>query len=147
MAIRGPVPQIVNADPDQPGLFRPSNYPVLERPREKLRKNREHMERHGRFKSFKPSGSSTSMRLATISMPTQIDLAKGINKCCPTSSNPEAPPSFQPVTIPSNSPDPRSTTSQPTKSLRKNSPGSSSTRSPRGTRTSAPRQGSATSIE
>src|SRR5258708_39536040 len=131
MAVVGPVPQIVNAHPDQPGLFRPGHYPVLEMPREKLRENREHMERHDRFKSFRPSGNSTSIRRAAISIHTHIDRTNGINKSGPTSSNPEAPPSFQPVTTPSDCPVPRSTTSQPARSLRKNSPASSASRSSR----------------
>src|SRR5204862_6853162 len=116
VAIGGPVPQIVNADLDQPSLFRPGHYPVIERPREKLRENREHMERHDRFRSFKPSGSSTSIRFAAMSIVTQIDRAKGIHKS-PTSSKPDAPPSFQPVTVPRDWPVPRSITSHPIRSL------------------------------
>ena len=96
----------------------PSYYAVLERPGEKLLENREHMERHDRFRSFKPSGSSTSMRLAATSIATQIDRANGISKSLPTTSSPVEPPSSNPVTTPSDSPVARSTTSQPANSLK-----------------------------
>ena len=39
------------------------DHAVRERSLEKLGENRQHVEDHGRFKSFKPSGNSTTMRL------------------------------------------------------------------------------------
>src|SRR5579864_5980723 len=44
--VAGPAPQIVHLDLDQPGFPRPLHHAVLERPPEKLRKNRQHMKLH-----------------------------------------------------------------------------------------------------
>src|SRR5205823_7731433 len=99
----------MNADPEQSCLLRTGHYSVLERPGEKFRENREHMKRHDRFTSLKPSGNSTSIRRAAVSIATHIDRTNGINKSSLTRSSPLAPPSSHPVTKPIDAPVPRST--------------------------------------
>ena len=145
---RRPIPQIVNADPDQPGLFRPGHHPVLERPGEKLRKNREHMKRHDRFKSFKPSGNSTSIRRAAVSIdyadrPRERD--QQIRPHLQQTRRLRRPPnrSLRPATRPSRARSPHSRSDRSGKTR----PAPASAARPCGIRTSAPRQGSASSIE
>jgi len=47
MPVVGPIPQIVNADLDGAGLDGFAHHPMFKRAAEKLRKNRQHMKRHG----------------------------------------------------------------------------------------------------
>src|SRR5271157_1449643 len=146
VTVHGPVAQIVNADVEQLGVLRALHHAVRERPLKELGEDRQHMKRHGRFTSFKPSGRSTPMRRRAGSISTQMARAKGISSPPASSSKPAPPASCQAATRPSDSPERRSTTSHPMRSDWKNSPSSSGTRWLSGTRSSAPRSGSASEM-
>src|SRR5579859_1377963 len=108
MAVLGELPQILHSHLDQAGLPRPPHNSVLQRPREKLRKNANQVESHAplslayfyvvesspvcacgshpargvphfSFSSRSPSGSCTSMRRAAVSILVQISSASGIS--------------------------------------------------------------------
>src|SRR3979409_2189151 len=86
----------MNADVEQARVFGPLDYAVRERSLEELGEDRQHMEDHGRFKSFNPSGNSTAMRRPAGSISTQIARVNGISRP-PTTSNPERPPQPPPA--------------------------------------------------
>ena len=98
--VRRPIAQVVDPDLENAGVLGPLDHAMGERPIEELGKNRQHVEDHGRFSSFSPSGSSTTIRLAAGSISTQIARTKGISQPPSTCNNPEPPPSCQPVTRP-----------------------------------------------
>src|SRR3979409_1914320 len=99
----------MDTDIEQARVFGPLDYAVRERSLEEFGEDRQHMEDHGRFKSFNPAGNSTAMRRPAVSISTQMARVNGISRS-PTTSNPEPPPSSQSVTRPMDSPVCRSTT-------------------------------------
>ena len=56
MPVVRPVAQIVNADVEQPGVLAALHYAMRERSLEELGEDRQHVEDHERFKSFKSFG-------------------------------------------------------------------------------------------
>src|SRR4051794_27888636 len=104
MPIRSPVPQVVDLDIDRPGIAGPFDDAVLERSREELGEDRQHVKYHSAFSSFSPSGRSTTIRLAATSISTQMAFAKGISSWPPvrilTCSRLGPPASCHPVTCP-----------------------------------------------
>src|SRR6185369_9662786 len=92
MAIVRPVAQIVYLNVQQACVFAAFHHAMRKRPLEEFGEDREHMEDHGRFKSFSPSGNSTAIRLAAGSISTQMDLANGISSRSSTTSSPAPPP-------------------------------------------------------
>ncbi len=89
VAVEGPVAQVVNADIQKPGVLAALHHAMRERSHEKLGEDRQHMEDHVRFKSFKPSGNSTAIRRAAGSISTQMERAKGINRPPSTTRSPD----------------------------------------------------------
>ena len=80
MAIVRPVAQIVYLNVEQARVFAALHHAMRKRSLEELGEDRQHMENHGRFKSFSPSGNSTAIRLAAGSISTQMDRANGISR-------------------------------------------------------------------
>src|ERR1017187_10701086 len=61
VAIVSPVAQVMDADVQQAGVLAALHHAMRERSLEELWEDRQHMENHGRFKYFKPSGNSTAI--------------------------------------------------------------------------------------
>src|ERR1035438_2003887 len=101
--IARPVAQVVYAYGEQAGVLAALHHAVREWSREELGEDRQHMENHWRFKSFKPSGNSTAMRLAAGSIDTQMERANGTSRLPSTTNRPLPPPSSHPVTRPMDS--------------------------------------------
>src|SRR4051812_44049202 len=106
----------MDTDIEDAAILGALDHAVREGSLEKLGEDRQHVESHGRFKSFNPSGNSTAMRFSAGLISTQMERANGISRSSPMASRPEPPPSSHPVTRPRLSPVRRSITSHPIRS-------------------------------
>src|SRR6185437_952233 len=114
--VEGPPPQVVDSDLNQSRCRRAGRYSVLERTAEELGKDCDDVKNH-ESRSFNPSGRSTRISCAAVSMWRQIDVANGINMSSSsfpsdfsfpsgrTASSGGPPNSFTDRTVPTNSPD------------------------------------------
>ena len=117
VAVGSPVAQVVDADLDDAGVLGALHHAMRERPLEELGKDRQHMEDHGPFRSFKPSGKSTDDAPGRPDrFPRRWNARRALNKPPSTANRPAPPESSQPSTRPRLSPVRRSTTWQPTNS-------------------------------